>query len=204
VAVRAFINAHAGQVPADDELNPEERVRRVALLCGHCLRNVAFYRAGWKYDRHRPRVSHTFWIGAHGAFVDLAVLDWCKVFADSDSTHGWRTVVSDVGAFKRGLLARLTLDTTEFEAYKAQMVVYRNDFVAHLNDERTGYIPFLWPAKRSAAYLLTYLQQDVRTRGHLTGVLCESPSEMYGQLYRMAFREYTSGERQKAVQAWRD
>jgi hypothetical protein len=72
-------------------LTTEDRVRRTAILCEHCLRNIAFYRAGW-YRQSKIRVSRQFWIGANGNFMDIAVLEWCKLFADAKGQHHWSIV----------------------------------------------------------------------------------------------------------------
>jgi hypothetical protein len=73
-----------------EPLPHRDRVRRVVLLCCAFARNVAYYRAGWA-DRAQPLLSElhphaSFWRQVNGNFLDMAVLDWCKLFGDPKET----------------------------------------------------------------------------------------------------------------------
>ncbi|MFL9998747.1 hypothetical protein PQR34_45335, partial [Paraburkholderia sediminicola] len=84
-----------------------QRLRRAGILCCHFLRNLAFYKAGWK--KGEPIRAGQFWINANGNFLDICVLEWCKLFADKKAKQGWRRVVSDPITFYAGLLESLGL-----------------------------------------------------------------------------------------------
>lgn len=131
------------------------RLRRVGILCCHCLRNLAFYRAGYKAGT--PFKGRQFWVNLNGNFLDIAVLEWCKLFGDPRGKHYFGKVVSDATAFKAGLLLSLQAADIEFDQYVAQMRNYRDKFVAHLDDLNIMQIPSLTIAKKSTVYLYDYL-----------------------------------------------
>ena len=108
--------------------------------------------------------KNQFWIGVNGNFLDIAVLEWCKLF-DRQGKHFWGKVVSDQNVFLRGLLERLGLSDVEFEKYVRQVRVYRDKFLAHLDDEERMEIPFLQTALDSACYLYDYLLDHEEIEG---------------------------------------
>ena len=130
-------------------------MRKVVILCGHFLRNLAYYRAGW--HRRTPRRTTQFWVTANGNFLDHCVLEWCKVFADVRGKHHWRKVVTDQDAFFESLLAALRINPVEFDAYTEEMRMYRDKFVAHLDLGNVMYPPRLRLARRSVSYLYDYV-----------------------------------------------
>jgi hypothetical protein len=186
--------------PASKPLTDRDRVRRTAILCGHCLRNIAFYRAGWKRDRKSLRVSRNFWVGANGAFLDVAILEWCKLFTERPTKRGggrhhWRSVIIDRPQdFMSGLLSRLGASEAEWEQYAKSVVHYRNKFVAHLDDERTAYPPFMWAARSSVAYLFDYLRGDPVLNEHLPN-FTDTAAALYSMVYRDACNEYTRAKK---------
>lgn len=164
-----------------------ERLRRVAILCCHCLRNIAFYRAGWEH-RH-VRVGRQFWVNANGNFLDIAVLEWCKLFAERDGKHHWKRIVPDRASFIIGLHEHLGFSPKQFQSYVSGVLRYRNKFVAHLDEERTMHIPQMRPARKAAAFLYDYLLRDPEARSCLADAnLCAS--EFYAVMYRHAHDEY--------------
>jgi hypothetical protein len=40
-----------------------------------------------------------FWVIINGNFLDIAVLEWCKLFGDTRGKHYFGKVISDVPAF---------------------------------------------------------------------------------------------------------
>jgi hypothetical protein len=76
---------------------------RVAIVCCHFLRNLAFYRAGWQYDTYLRERSHRtpdqFRVNANSNSLDICVLEWCKLFGEK-RTRGknhWLHVAEGVG-----------------------------------------------------------------------------------------------------------
>jgi hypothetical protein len=98
-----------------------------------------------------------FWLNANGNFLDIAALEWCKLFADSRGKHFWRKIISNPAVFWDGLLNELGLSDTLFNDYVNQMQTYRDKFVAHLDFEEVMHIPQLQVAVNSATYLYDYL-----------------------------------------------
>jgi len=135
-----------------------QHLRRVAILCCHCLRNLTFYKAGW--HNGEPKFKGQFWLNANSNFLDIAVLEWCKLFGDTRGKHFWRKVISHDVAFQEGLLRELGLMDTEFDRYVKQMRNYRDKFVAHLDSEKVMHIPLLQVAVNSTAYFYDYLLQN--------------------------------------------
>ena len=138
-----------------------QHLRRVAILCCHCLRNLAFYRAG--VHNGKSKLKGNFWLNAYNNFLDIAVLEWCKLYADTRGKHFWRKVISRDVAFLEGLLQELGLSDTDFDDYVNQMRTYRDKFVAHLDSEEEMHIPFLQIAVNSAVYLYDYLLENEET-----------------------------------------
>lgn len=137
-------------------MTPRQRLRRVGILCCHCLRNLALYHGGWKGAQ--LRVDDMFWRSVNSNFIDVAVLEWCKLFADRKGKHHWRKVVSDPDTFRTCLFAKLRVPEAKFNAYVEEMRTLRDKFIAHLDEHETMYIPRLRIARQSAAYLYDYLR----------------------------------------------
>lgn len=133
-----------------------QRLRRVGILCCHFLRNLAFYRAGWRGGELRRQ--DLFWINVNGNFLDVAVLEWCKLFGDKWGQQSWRKVITDHEAFMAGLLASVKMTEAEFGAYIDEMKTYRDKFVAHLDELAVANIPRLRVARKCVSYLYDYLR----------------------------------------------
>lgn len=136
----------------------KQRLRRVAILCCHCLRNLAFYRAGWR--KGKPIFQGQFLVNANGNFLNTCVLEWCKLFGDSRALHYWKKVISDPERFFGGLLRELRMEETDLENYVKEMRTYRDKFVAHLDSEEVMYPPKLDVMKKSVTYLYGYLLEN--------------------------------------------
>ena len=63
---------------------------------------MAYYRAGWKNKRLIR--ENEFWVSVNGNCIDIAVLEWCKLFGDVNDSHYWKKVVTNVSNFESGLL----------------------------------------------------------------------------------------------------
>lgn len=137
-------------------LTIRQRISRVGRLCCTVTRNLAYRRTS-----HDTIIKKgNFWVTADGNFLDICVLDFCKLFADNNGKHHWKKVVPDAEHenFITGLLSHLNFDQDEFDEYLDVMKTYRNKFVAHLDDKRVMNIPTLDFARDSTAYLYDYLK----------------------------------------------
>ena len=72
------------------------------MLCCHYARNFAYY----SVFRSSPALGEEgFWLTVHGNFVDVCVLEWCKLFGNRHGKYHWRNVMPDPEAFRQELLA---------------------------------------------------------------------------------------------------
>ena len=98
-----------------------------------------------------------FWVNANGNFIDICVLEWCKLFGDKRGQHSWKKVITNQDAFLKGLLLAVGKTQPEFDSYIEEMKTYRDKFVAHLDSEEVMNIPKLKIAKKSVLFLYSYL-----------------------------------------------
>jgi hypothetical protein len=131
-------------------LTRRERLRRVVILCASFARNVAYFRAGQSQNGSEERApSHprsAFWAQVSSNFLDIAVLEWCKLLGDDKDKHFWRNVVADPTTFEASLLANLEMTKSDFADYAKKMRRYRDKFVAHLDSDVKMDIPRLTAA----------------------------------------------------------
>jgi hypothetical protein len=174
-------------------MTPENRLRRVAILCCHFLRNLAFYRAGWR--RGKTRRATQFWVTANGNFLDACILEWCKLFAgDTKSKHHWRRVITDQTTFYNNLLIAIGLTDAQFSSYREEMLRYRDKFVAHLDSEKIMHIPRLRLARKCVAYLYDYLLRIEDNRNVLHDAE-RSAARFYAVWVREGRYVYLEGEK---------
>ncbi len=118
-----------------------QRLRRVALLCIHFTRNLAYYRAIERLVHEKNEGD--FWITMEGNCLDTAVLEWCKLFGDYKGKHYWGKIVDNSESFKATLLSTLSITEDEWENTRLSLRSYRDAFVAHLDSKETMNIPLM-------------------------------------------------------------
>lgn len=121
----------------------------------HFVRNAAYYRA-WNAALVARR-REQFWRTLNGNFIDICMLEWCKLFGDLRARHHWSKSITDANAFLKGMYDHIGLNKADFEAYRLQVREYRDKFVAHLDELNQMQIPNLQPALDSVRYLYQYL-----------------------------------------------
>ncbi len=151
----------------DEPLTRRERLRRVVFLCAHFARNLAYYRAGIS---RLTKSSPQFWLTANCNFIDMAVIEWCKLLGDSQGKHYWAKVVTDSDGFESEMLSHLGLTVDEFVAYMSQMRTYRDKFLAHLDDLRVMDVPFLDQAQAAVEFYHRHVVQHEAEAGDLSGL----------------------------------
>lgn len=149
---------------AEEQMRERRRfIRRMAILnCGF-VRNLAFHRSGYVSGDGRGRLKDDTEMGKtiNGNFIDIAVLEWSKVFAEWNGHHHWRKVMRNDQeriAFRRDLLSALRLGEAEWDRFIGQVKTYRDEFVAHLDEEDIAHIPDMGLAFASAVFFHRYLQ----------------------------------------------
>ncbi|MFC7633389.1 hypothetical protein ACFQVB_38195 [Paraburkholderia humisilvae] len=97
----------------------------------------------------------------NGNMLDIAVLEWCKLFADRRAHHYWKRVVRDEKEqqqFLAHLLRDAGMNLQGWKRYLDTMRVYRDKFVAHLDTQNVMNIPSLDGALASVQFLYAYLR----------------------------------------------
>lgn len=136
-------------------LTRRERLRRAAILCCSCARNLAYYRAGWQDGKplfDPTRLQRTI----NSNFIDMAVLEWCKLF-HSREKHSWRSIVTQPQIFEHSLMQATGLDDAALQEFVARTRAYRDKFVAHLDFDPVAYVPKLDVPKATATFYYSYL-----------------------------------------------
>jgi len=133
------------------------------------VRSIAVKRALSSVDADPPL---NFWRVINGNLLDMAVLDWCKLFGSDDEEHQqvhWKNVFEDEQAFRSGLFAQLGLDRSAFTNFWNEMKTYRDQYVAHLDFRRRNLtnFPDLTLALASSAYYYQQLITALRTQGEV-------------------------------------
>jgi hypothetical protein len=139
-------------------MNRRTRLRRTGILCMHFLRNAAYYLAF--NAAPVPRRREQFWRTVNGNFIDICLLEWCKLFGDLNAMHHWSKSVTDANAFCTRPYRELGVDEPQFEAYRIEVRTYRDKFVAHLDELNDIQIPRLRLAIGSVEFLYEYLVDE--------------------------------------------
>jgi hypothetical protein len=134
-------------------LTRREILTNVQRLCRSFGRNLAYYRAGWDRDLRilceaNPD-SGSFWTTVNGNFLDMCVLDWCKLFGERNGHYTWNQIVVDPDSFKTAMLRHLDLNEYAFEEEIRIFRDYRDKWVAHLDRDREGVYPRLEVARKA-------------------------------------------------------
>ena len=152
----------------------EDRLRRVAVLCTSFARNLVYYRTAWHEDhRHLldPKKTSTanFWRAINGNFIDVCVLEWCKLFADTNDKHHWTRIVARPDDFYAALLAHLAVDEAGFQEQITAMRRYRDKFLAHLDSDYVMNIPALDIPKKATWFYYAHLLNNEAAAGRMAG-----------------------------------
>jgi hypothetical protein len=160
------------------ELTRREKLGNVVTLCRSFGRNLAYFRAGWS-DEYRHLLEPTnvangnFWRTVNGNFIDMCVLEWCKLFGEKNGEYYWKNISGDTAGFRTDLLLHLALDQEAFNRQVHVIREYRDKWVAHLDVERTGFRPELEVAKKSVWF---YYERMVQQEPDLSGLPIELES----------------------------
>lgn len=70
-------------------------IRKLFLLCCHCIRNIAYYRVGFVNEDGSGDLKERtqFGVTVNDNMLDVAVFEWCKLFADQKARHQWKRFV---------------------------------------------------------------------------------------------------------------
>lgn len=131
----------------------------------HLARSTEMKRAFTEVD---PKPHLNFWRLVHGNQLDIAVLEWCKVFgSDGEATH-WKKIVPSANhdQFRDDLFGAVGVNAGEWAAYWNQMKAYRDNLVAHhIELNRVANYPVLDLALMSSCFYYGYLIKELRSLG---------------------------------------
>lgn len=108
----------------DQILKLTDQVFRLVFIA----RNIAYYKSLYKY---KDNFRQDYWILIFNNFLDIAVLEWCKVFGSrAEKTH-WSHHIQNEDKFRQEILNHLNLSRKEWGKYWESMKSYRDSVVAH-------------------------------------------------------------------------
>jgi hypothetical protein len=151
-------------------LPPHDRPRQLtetAEVLGTLVRNILLKRA---LHTANPNPKLNFWRIQYGNLMDMAVIDWCKLFGSDDAERQpihWKNIANDRDSFRSALLSQLAMTHEDWEVYWQHMKRYR-DFNAAHHDPRRAEIPtypVLDTALRSAFFYFEHVRQEMEKLG---------------------------------------
>ena len=102
-------------------MDKKELIPGIIMLCGCCIRFLAYYRAGDRIQKkHKNKIQMQFWIYVSNSLLNMCILEWCKLFCEKDGKHFWKNGVEDEREFKNGLFKLEVMQggEAEFDKYK--------------------------------------------------------------------------------------
>jgi hypothetical protein len=176
----------------------KQLIETVAVL-GALVRNIALKRALHNADAN-PHLN--FWRLIYGNQMDMAVLEWCKLFGSDDAERQpvhWKNVAVDQAAFRAGLFTAVGMDEAQWARYWREMKTYRDYTVAHHDPRRESIptFPVLDPALNGAIYYFEYVRAELAKLG-----VNQQPSNV--RLYVEQFEEQCLAVAKAALAATRD
>ncbi len=131
----------------------------------HLARSIAMKRALVAVE---PEPKLNFWRLVQGNQLDVAVLEWCKVFGShAEATH-WQNVVpaTEHDQYRTALFASLAVNAGEWSNYWEEMKGYRDNLVAHhIEAAKVPKYPHLELALKSSVFHYKYVIGRLRTLG---------------------------------------
>lgn len=159
----------------DIPMSSNQKLRRAALVCVYFTKNYAYYKAGCNEKIFTDK--NNFWITTQNNFLDMAVLEWSKLFLKpTNNKYHWTKIVRNKDNFGKKF--------SEFN--RSYIETYRDKFVAHLDDKTVMNIP-----KFDGAYdLVCSLYKDVYPQLEDTHNLPENLNDYYDACLKDAIKYY--------------
>jgi hypothetical protein len=129
----------------------------------YIVRNVACYRALSKY---RNEFKQNYWILIINNFLDMSILEWCKIFGSKREPTHWKSIVVDHDTFRLALLKALNIDNSEWNDYWKNVKSYRDNCIAHHgNSSDINHFPNLDNIIKSSSFYYSFLIEKLRNYG---------------------------------------
>ena len=136
-------------------MKERSQIEEEIYLLVRAVRSVALKRAITEIE---PNSGLNFWRMIQGDSLDIALLEWCKVFGvDSEHSH-WKHFVTNHAEFRTGLFKSAGVDADGWREHWEQVTTYRNELVAHnLDDRASTHFPSLELVLKSCFYFFQHL-----------------------------------------------
>lgn len=148
-----------------------EALDHAVMVLAAVIRNIHLKRVLHAIDP-APRLN--FWRLTYGNLLDMAVIEWCKLFGSDHKEHQpvhWKNTIpkEEHDAFRRGLLIHLGVTLDDWRKYRGEVKDYRDNYAAHLSG------PSLCPENKAPG---------ARSNGHYPklGMALEASNYYYDQL----------------------
>jgi len=174
----------------------DKHLKGAVIILANLVRSAHLKRALTHVD---PDPALNFWRVIYGNLLDMAVIEWCKLFGSDNEDHQqvhWKNVFQDESAFRDGLHQCLGISRNAFFAYWEELKTYRDTAAAHLDlvKPRVPFYPTLDHAIASSCYYYAQLIPALRDR-----VMTRYPDDL--QAYGEAFLVQTVDIASKAMMA---
>lgn len=112
-----------------------------------------------------PEPNLNFWNLIYGGLLDLAVLEWTKVFGSNAEPTHWKGIVDDHDAFRNELFRSIGVSERQWSEYWNEMKAYRDEAVAHHSNPSFTHYPKLDLALQSCYFYYGYVIAKARSLG---------------------------------------
>lgn len=166
----------------DDSDREQVSTNDCLVICYSIIRNIAFYRAGWTTAENGNKqlvLDDDFWRTVNGNFLEMAALNWCKLFFDRGGKHHWKCIlpVEHHEAFREKLLSSNSLTEEDYREKSKLIGDYRNKHLAHADHRTKLFYPETELLLKSAEVLLNTLTTIPDLSRHIIGAY--SNAEQY-------------------------
>jgi hypothetical protein len=165
--------------------------------CVHLVRSVLMKRA---ITAINPDPNLNFWRLILGNQMDIAVLEWCKLFgSNSEPTHWKQVVPADKHEnFRKDLIAHAGTTREGWSSYWEELKNYRDNVAAHFNRDSAGpSYPELEIAIKSGCFYYKYIIHELKALDDYSYL--GYPDEL--ETYCKDFEEQTKQIAQVAISA---
>ena len=108
-----------------------------------------------------PDSALNFWRFINGSMLDVAIIEWCKIFGTDDQETHWKKQVPEVKheRFRKDMLLYMKTSEKEWTSSWKHFTHYRNNYAAHNNTAVAGgKYPELDIILKSSFYYYSYLR----------------------------------------------
>lgn len=126
----------------------------------------------WQLIHHRAmkvtviNFNQGFWKLIFSNCLDMAVLEWCKLFGANAEHHHWSKVFSDKEKFRQHILESVQMTQDQWNTYWKELTQYSNNAVSHFApDFKPSRYPDLEPALKSVISCYEYLLMKLKEYG---------------------------------------